>query len=56
MPKLAGKRRCGIIVLAMSQRQVMLRIKKIDVNHRFYPNMPFTIAKVVQSVKKLDTF
>ena len=33
MTQMAGKRRCRIIVRPMGQRQVMLRIKKINLLH-----------------------
>ena len=43
MTELAGKRRRGVIVLPMRQRQVMLRIEKINVNHHVQDNNIITI-------------
>lgn len=43
MSELAGKRRRGVIVRPMRQRQVMLRIEKINVDHHVQDNNIITI-------------
>ena len=43
MSELAGKRRGGIVVRSMRQRQVMLRIEKINVDHHVQDNNIITI-------------
>ena len=50
MPQLASERRCGVVVRPVRQRQVMLRIEKIDFFH-----LSAKVTIIFQpSVKELD--